>query len=621
MSSDFLVTSKEDMQKRGWEQLDFLFINGDAYVDHPSFAASVIGRTLESHGYKVGLICQPDWRSTKEFRSLGKPRLGVLVCAGNLDSMLSKYTAAKKERSKDSYSPGGQTNRRPDRATVVYCNRIREVWKNIPLIIGGIEASLRRFTHYDYWSNKLRHSVLLDSKADLLIYGMGEKQIVQIADYLAGGIPISEIKHVDGTAYVEQNLDNLIEEYIEIPTHEDIVADKLLFAKAFVLQDKEQDSINGKIVVQKSKNVFVIQRKPSLPLSTEELDQIYDLPYKRTYHPSYEVYGGVPAIEEVQFSIISHRGCFGSCSFCAIHSHQGRIIQARSHQSIVNEAISITKLPNFKGYIHDVGGPTANFRHPSCDKQFTKGICQDKQCLHPKSCKNIDTSHDDYIDLLRSVRQIKGIKKVFIRSGIRYDYILEDKNKKFLRELCEHHVSGQLKIAPEHVSSFVLNIMRKPGKDKYLAFIKEYEKMNLLLDKKQYLVPYYISSHPGCTLKDAIELAEFIRDTGHYPEQVQDFIPTPGSYSTAMYYSEIEPVSGKKLFIAKNPLDKAMQRALIQYKNPKNYDLVLMALQKANRLDLIGLTKKSLIKPKQYSKTSQKKSIKPITKKIQKRFK
>ena len=617
MSGDFLVTSKEDMQKRGWEQLDFLFINGDAYVDHPSFAAAVICRTLEANGYKVGLICQPDWRSTKDFKLLGKPRLGVLVCAGNLDSMLSKYTAAKKERSKDAYSPGGQTNRRPDRATIVYCNRIREVWKDIPLIIGGIEASLRRFTHYDYWSNKLRRSILLDGKADLLIYGMGERQIIEIADCLAGGIPVNEIQYVDGTAFVKNSLDDLQEEYVKLPAHEEILTNSLKFSQAFKLQDQEQDPINGKIIVQKANDLFVVQRKPSFPLNTEEIDKVYDLSYKRTYHPSYEAYGGVPAIEEVQFSIISHRGCFGSCAFCAIHSHQGRIIQARSHQSIVNETVSITKLPEFKGYIHDVGGPTANFRQPSCSKQFTKGVCKDKQCLHPKACSNLTASHQDYLELLKKVRKVPGIKKVFIRSGIRYDYILEDKNKDFLRELCEHHISGQLKIAPEHVSPFVLNIMRKPGKDKYLAFIKEYEKMNKKLGKKQYLVPYYISSHPGCTLKDAIELAEFIRDTGHYPEQVQDFIPTPGSYATAIYYSEVEPNSGKKLFVAKNPLDKAMQRALIQYKNPKNYDLVLMALQKAGRMDLVGFTNKSLIKPKQYSKINKNKTTK---KKVQKRF-
>lgn len=617
MSSNFLVTSKEDMQKRGWEQLDFLFINGDAYVDHPSFAAAVIGRTLEANGYKVGLICQPDWRSTKDFKLLGKPRLGVLVCAGNLDSMLSKYTAAKKERSKDSYSPGGQTNRRPDRATIVYCNRIREVWKNVPLIIGGIEASLRRFTHYDYWSNKLRRSILLDSKADLLVYGMGERQIVQIADCLAGDMPISEIEHIDGTAFIKNSLDSLQEKYIQLPTHEEIITNKRSFSQAFILQDKEQDPVSGKIVVQKANELFVVQRKPSFPLSMEEIDKVYDLPYQRTYHPNYEVYGGVPAIEEVQLSIISHRGCFGSCSFCAIHSHQGRIIQARSHQSILKEAAAITNMPEFKGYIHDVGGPTANFRQPSCSKQFTKGICQDKQCIHPKACANLDVNHQDYIELLRKIRKIPKVKKVFIRSGIRYDYILEDKNKDFLRELCEYHVSGQLKIAPEHVTPSVLKIMRKPGKEKYLAFIKEYEKMNKTLGKKQYLVPYYISSHPGCTLKDAIELAEFIRDTGHYPEQVQDFIPTPGSYATAIYYSEIEPSSGKKLFVAKNPLDKAMQRALIQYKNPKNYDLVLQALQKAGRMDLVGFTSKSLIRPKQYSKMNKNK---PAKKKVHKRF-
>lgn len=595
MSQSFLTVSKEDMQARGWEQLDFLFISGDAYVDHPSFAVAVIGRVLEARGYKVGIICQPDWKSTNDFKCLGKPRLGVLVCAGNLDSMLNKYTAARKERSSDAYAPAGKPNRRPDRATIVYCNRIRELWKNIPLIIGGVEASLRRFTHYDYWSDKLRRSILVDTKADLLIYGMGERQIGELADCLAGGMPIADIKHIEGTCFLQT--EDVPAGSVLLPSHEEILANKASFAKAFKLQYNEQDPIRGKTVAQKVGDAFIVQRKPSQPLSQSEIDAIYDLPYQRRWHPSYDIYGGVPAIEEVQCSIISQRGCFGSCNFCAIHSHQGRIIQARSHESILREAKVITQLPEFKGYINDVGGPTANFRLPSCEKQLTEGTCVNKQCLYPQPCPNLEADHKDYISLLKKLRGIKGIKKVFIRSGIRYDYIFADKNKDFMQELCEHHVSGQLKVAPEHVCKKVLDLMRKPCKEKYLKFVKEYKTINDAIGKKQYLVPYYISSHPGCTLHDAIELAEFIRDTGHFPEQVQDFIPTPGSAATAMYYSGVDPFTGKQLYVARSPHDKAMQRALLQYKNPKNYQLVFDALQKANRMDLVGFERKCLIKP------------------------
>lgn len=589
--------SKEDMQEKCWEKLDFLFVSGDAYVDHPSFAAAVICRVLESKGYKVGLICQPDWRSLNDFRVLGKPRLGILVSAGNLDSMLNQYTAAKKPRNKDAYSPGGQTNRRPNRATIVYCNRLREIWKDVPLIIGGIEASLRRFTHYDYWSDSLRRSILVDSKADLLVYGMGERQIVAIADCLAGGMPVSAIRHIDGTAFLEDDLTSMTDDYITLPSHEEIVLDKKAFAKAFRLQYQEQDPVRGKVVVQKSGEYFIVQRKPAYPLSTEEMDAIYDLSYTRAWHPSYDAYGGVPALAEVECGIISQRGCFGSCAFCAIHSHQGRIIQPRSHASIIREAEIITGLPDFKGYINDVGGPTANFRQPACEKQLKAGACKDRQCLHPSPCPHLLADHRDYLSLLGKLRAVKGVKKVFVRSGVRYDYVLADKNKDFLHTLCQHHVSGQLKIAPEHVSKNVLNIMGKPGRGKFLSFAGEYEKINELLGKKQYLVPYYISSHPGCTIEDAVELAEFIRDTGHCPEQVQDFIPTPGSAATAMYYSEIDPFTGKKLYVAKHPRDKAMQRALLQYKNPKNRELVLAALEKSGRLDLVGFDKKCLIRP------------------------
>lgn len=593
--NDFLPISQEDIAARGWEQIDFLFISGDAYVDHPSFGPAVICRVLEAQGYKVALLCQPDWRELKSFEALGKPRLAVLVSGGNLDSMLCHYTAAKKPRKKDSYTPGGEMGMRPDHATVVYAQQSKRLWPELPVIIGGIEASLRRFAHFDYWENKLLPSILLESKADLLIYGMGEKQIVEIADYLAGGAAVEDIRYVRGTAYLADDLQEL-EEYVELPSWEAILKDREAFAKAYHLQSKELDPFYGKVVVQKNRQKFVVQNQVPYPLSQEEMDMIYDLDYQRTYHPSYEKHGGVPAIEEVQFSIISCRGCFGSCSFCAIHSHQGRIIQTRSHKSIISEAKKITALPNFKGYIHDVGGPTANFRHPACAKQLEVGVCRDRQCLFPKPCPNLDADHSDYVELLQKVRALPGIKKVFVRSGIRYDYLLADKNERFLDELCRYHVSGQLKVAPEHVAEHALANMGKPGKEVYLKFMRAFNKKNQEIGLKQFLVPYFISSHPGCTLRDAVELGEFLRDIGHQPEQVQDFIPTPGSASTAMYYSGINPETGKKVFVAYNPHDKAMQRALMQYKNPKNRQLVKEALQKINRGDLIGDDARCLLK-------------------------
>ena len=597
MLGKFLPISKQDMLERGWDQLDFIFVSGDAYVDHPSFAPAVICRVLESQGYKVGLICQPDWRDTKDFKRLGRPRLGFLVAAGNLDSMLSRYTAAKRERKTDLYTPGGEVGKRPDRATIVYCNRIREAYKKVPIIIGGIEASLRRFTHYDYWENKLRRSILVDSKADLLIYGMGETQIITIADYLAGGIPVEEIRFVEGTAYLAENIAHLQSvEQVHIGSHEQLLTEKKLFAKAYKMQYDEQDPIRGRIVVQKTGDNYLVQNPPAQPLTTAEMDAIYALPFVKTYHPSYEALGGIPAIEEVKFSIVSHRGCFGSCSFCAIHSHQGRIIQSRSHESILREAEELTKMEDFKGYINDLGGPTANFRHPSCAKQLTKGTCKNKQCLHPTPCSMLDTSHEDYIQLLREVRALPGIKKVFIRSGIRYDYLLLEKTGVFLHELCANHVSGQLKIAPEHIVPHVLDAMQKPGKEVYLDFMDKFAKKNEKLGLKQYLVPYLISSHPGSNMDDAIALAEFLLAMGHYPEQVQDFIPTPGSLSTAMYYSEYDPLENKEIYVAKDHKEKAMQRALLQYKNPKNHDLVVQALQKAGRFDLIGNSSNCLIK-------------------------
>ena len=594
--SEFLPITLDDIEKRGWNQIDFLFVSGDAYVDHPSFGPAVICRVLESKGYKVAMLCQPDWKNKQSLSVLGKPRLGVLISGGNLDSMLCHYTAARKLRKKDNYTPGGIMGKRPDHATVVYSKMAKRLWPELPVVIGGIEASLRRFAHYDYWEDKLLPSILMDSGADLLVYGMGEKQIVEIADYLAGGANISTVRYVRGTAYLCDNLENVTDEHVLLPSYEAILKNKELFARAYKLQSGEQDPFYGKVVVQQSGTKYIVQNQSTFPLSEEEMDAIYDLPYCRTYHPSYEKFGGIPAIEEVKFSIISQRGCFGSCSFCAIHSHQGRIIQARSHESILREARLISELPDFKGYIHDVGGPTANFRHAACEKQLKVGACKNRQCLFPNVCPSIDADHSDYVALLRKIRALPGIKKVFIRSGIRYDYLLADESRVFLDELCRYHVSGQLKIAPEHVSPNVLKHMGKPGKEVYLKFLRLFNKKNQEIGLKQFVVPYFISSHPGCTINDAIELAEFLRDTGHYPEQVQDFIPTPGSCSTAMYYSGIDPETGKKVFVTQNPHEKAMQRALMQYKNPKNRNLVKEALQLANRSDLIGSDSRCLLR-------------------------
>lgn len=605
--TNFLPMTKDDMAKRGWDQLDFLFISGDAYVDHPSFGPAIICRILEKYGYKVGIIAQPDWRSTNDFKRLGKPKLGVLISAGNLDSMLNKFTAAKKYRSTDNYSPGGQAGHRPERATIVYCNRIREIWKKIPLIIGGIEASLRRFAHYDYWSDSVRRSILIDSRADLLIYGMGEKQIKDLAAQLSAGIGIDNIRDIAGTCYRTESLEHLWD-YIDIPSYQAVVNSKTDFAEAFKTQYLEQDPIRGKTIAQGYGDQYVVQNPPAMPLSTQEMDEIYDLPYERTYHPSYAAAGGVPAIQEVKFSIVSHRGCYGSCSFCALYAHQGRIIQSRSKESILQEASEIVKMPDFKGYIHDVGGPTANFRQPACEHQADRGTCRGKQCLFPNACKSLNTDHSEYLELLRAIRQIPGIKKVFVRSGLRYDYLLAANDMEFLRELCQHHVSGQLKVAPEHISPKVTKLMGKAGKDTYLKFKKAYEQVNQELGKEQYLVPYFMSSHPGAGLKEAVEIAEFLRDTGYNPEQVQDFIPTPGSLSTCMYYTGINPLTGEKVYVAKTLQDKRMQRALLQYRNPKNYELVYEALIKAGRQDLIGYEPKCLIRPprnKQHNVISQ----------------
>ena len=595
---DYLPICREDMEKRGWEQCDFVYVTGDAYVDHPSFGTAIISRLLESHGYKVGIIAQPDWTDASSIQILGKPRLGFLVSAGNMDSMVNHYSVSKKRRQQDSYTPGGIMGKRPDYAVVVYCNLIRSVYKDAAIIIGGIEASLRRLSHYDYWSNRLKRSVLLDSQADLISYGMGEHSIVEIADALNSGINIKDITFIDGTVFRTRNLD-IVYDYQMLPDYNDMKRDKTEYARSFYIQYSNTDPFTGKRLVEPYfGKEFVVQNPPSKPLSQEEMDQVYALPYMRNYHPSYESQGGVPAIREIKFSLISNRGCFGACSFCALTFHQGRIIQVRSHESLIEEAKLLTEEPDFKGYIHDVGGPTANFRFPACEKQLTKGACPHKQCLFPEPCKNLRADHSDYIELLRKLRSLPKVKKVFIRSGIRFDYLLADKNRLFLKELCEHHVSGQLKVAPEHVSDAVLSKMGKPKNAVYNQFIKEYKEMNAKLHKEQYLVPYLMSSHPGSSLKEAVELAEYLRDLGYMPEQVQDFYPTPSTISTCMYYTGLDPRTMEPVYVPVNPHEKAMQRALIQYRNPKNYDLVKEALIKAERTDLIGFDKKCLIRPR-----------------------
>lgn len=599
MSHGFLPISKEDMKEAGIEQLDFVYICGDAYVDHPSFGHAIISRILEAHGYKVGIIAQPDWKDRESINRLGEPRLGFLVSAGNMDSMVNHYSVSKKRRTTDAFTPGGVMGKRPDYATIVYCNLIRQTYKHKPIIIGGIEASLRRLAHYDYWSNKLKRSILLDSGADLISYGMGEHSIVEIADALDSGLDIKDITFIDGTVYKTRDRESIYDA-IELPHFEALKADKLEYAKSFYIQYSNTDPFSGKRLFETyDEKLFVVQNPPAKPLTQSEMDSVYALPYMRDYHPSYKELGGVPAIEEVKFSLISNRGCYGGCSFCALTFHQGRIIQTRSHESILAEANKIIWDPDFKGYIHDVGGPTANFRAPACDKQMTKGACPHKQCLFPKPCQNLKVDHSDYLKLLRKLRELPNVKKVFIRSGIRFDYLIYDNDRTFLRELCEHHVSGQLKVAPEHISDAVLEKMGKPGVDVYNRFVKAYKDMNEKIGKKQYLVPYLMSSHPGSTLKEAVELAEFLRDLGYMPEQVQDFYPTPSTISTCMYYTGVDPRNMQPIYVAVNPHEKAMQRTLIQYRNPKNYDLVYEALVKAGRTDLIGFDKKCLIRPRQ----------------------
>lgn len=599
MANGFLPISKEDMKEQNIEQLDFVYILGDAYVDHPSFGVAIITRVLQAHGYTVGIIAQPDWKDDSSINALGEPRLAFLVSAGNMDSMVNHYYVSKKHRETDAYSPGGKPYLRPDHAVAVYGNLIRKTYRKKPIIIGGIEASLRRMAHYDYWSDSFKRSVLLDSQADLISYGMGERSIIQIADALNSGLAVQDITFVEGTVYKSNSIEHLYEPVI-LPSYDEMKADKRKYAQSFQTQYENTDAFIGQTLVEPYPNhMYVIQNPPQKPLTTQEMDDIYALPYMRTYHPVYEKDGGIPAITEIQFSLTSNRGCFGGCSFCALTFHQGRTIQVRSHESILAEVQEIIKHPDFKGYIHDVGGPTANFRHPSCEKQMRMGVCKNKQCLFPKPCPNMKVDHSDYLALLRKLRKLPGVKKVFVRSGIRFDYLIADPDTTFFRELVEHHISGQLKVAPEHISDAVLKRMGKPENAVYERFRKKYFEINEKAGKKQFLVPYLMSSHPGSTLKEAVELAEYLRDLGYMPEQVQDFYPTPSTLSTVMYYTELDPRDMKPVFVCKNPHEKAMQRALIQYRNPKNYELVKEALLKAGREDLIGFDKKCLIRPRQ----------------------
>ncbi len=598
MENRFLPVCRKDMEDRGWEQVDFVYVIGDAYVDHPSFGHAIISRLLESRGYRVGIISQPDWRDPESIAIYGEPRLAFLVSAGNMDSMVNHYSVSKKRRKTDAYTPGGVMGKRPDHACTVYGNLIRRTYKKTPVILGGIEASLRRLAHYDYWSDSLKRSVLLDSGADMISYGMGERSIAEVADALDAGIPVEELTYIDGTAVKVKSLESVYDAEI-LPSFEELKNDKREYAKSFYTQYLNTDPFTGKRLVEPySDHLYVVQNPPAKPLTETEMDDVYGLPYMRTYHPSYEEAGGVPAISEIRFSLTSSRGCFGGCSFCALTFHQGRIIQVRSHDSLIKEAEKITKEKEFKGYIHDVGGPTANFRHPSCKKQMTHGVCSNRQCLFPTPCPNLDADHSDYVKLLKKLRKIPGVKKVFIRSGIRFDYLLADKKNDFLRELCEYHVSGQLKVAPEHVAAPVLSLMGKPEHRVYEEFTRQFDRMNHRIGKEQYLVPYLVSSHPGSGLKEAVELAEYCRELGYMPEQVQDFYPTPSTLSTCMYYTGLDPRNMKPVYVPKNPHEKAMQRALIQYRNPKLYDLVYEALQKAGRMDLVGYGPKCLIRPR-----------------------
>lgn len=592
--NNFLPISVQDCKDRGWNSVDFVYITGDSYVDHPSFGVSIISRVLENAGYKVAILSQPNWHNDNDFKRFGSPRLGFLITSGNIDSMVAHYTASKKKRHDDAYTAGGKAGKRPDRAVTVYSNIVRRLYPESPIILGGLEASLRRFAHYDYWANEIKPSVLIDSKADLLIYGMGEKQIVEIADRLNNGESISDLTDIKGTCYAV-DVCNTPYDGVEVPSLENCINSKKEYAKSVRIEQDEQDHIRGRAVRQKHGKLMLVQNVPMPPLTTEELDAVYDLPYMRTYHPIYESQGGVPGIQEVEFSITHNRGCYGACNFCSIQFHQGRYVTSRSKESIIKEAKLLTTLKNFKGYIHDIGGPTANFRKPSCEFQLEHGLCKGKKCLAPKPCPNLIADHSEYLDILRSVRSLPNIKKVFIRSGIRYDYLLQDKDDTFFRELVEHHVSGQLKVAPEHCSAAVLDKMGKPHIEAYIEFSKRYFRYTGQVHKEQYLVPYLMSSHPGSTLDDAIELAVFLKKHNIRPEQVQDFYPTPGTISTCMFYTELDPYKMEKVYVAKTPHDKAMQRALLQYYDGRNYKLCEEALRRAHRTDLIGSGKNCLI--------------------------
>lgn len=596
----FLPVSRDDMEARGWDQCDFVYICGDAYVDHPSFGMAIISRVLEHAGYRVGIICQPDWTDPASIAALGEPRLGFLISAGNMDSMVNHYTVNKKPRHEDAYTPGGRAGARPNRAVTVYGNLIRRTFKDKPIIIGGIEASLRRLAHYDYWQDKLKRSVLLDSGADILLYGMGEHSIVEVADALDGGLPVDQITFVNGSVYRTSGagaLDNVFD-YELLPSWDVLEKDRLAYARSFNIQQQNMDPITGGRLVEPYPNgVYVVQNPPSAPLTEREMDEVAELPYARHWHPDYDVAGGIPAFDEIRFSISSNRGCFGECSFCALAFHQGRMVQVRSRESIMREAEVLTHDPEFKGYINDVGGPTANFFKPACKKQLTHGVCKNRRCLWPNVCRNMDTNEDAYAELLRDLRQIPGVKKVFVRSGIRFDYTMADASDKFLVELLQHHVSGQLRLAPEHVSDAVLSVMGKPRREVYDAFVERFERLSAEYGLKQYVVPYLISSHPGSTMKEAVELAEAVRDMGYMPEQVQDFYPTPSTMSTCMFYTGVDPRTMEPVYIPRDPHEKAMQRALIQYRKPENYKLVKEALRKAGREDLIGYGSKCLIRP------------------------
>ena len=596
MDQTFLPLTKEEMMDRGWDAADFIIVSGDAYVDHPSFGAAIIGRLLEAKGFKIAIIAQPDWKNIKEFMRLGRPKLGFLVTAGNIDSMVSHYTVAKKKRKSDSYSPGGRTGLRPDRATITYSQMIRRAYPDVPIIIGGLEASLRRLGHYDYWKDRVMPSILIDAEADLLIYGMAEKTVVEVAEALQSGLRISDLTYIRGTVYLAETIAEPADTII-LPPFTAVSTDKVTFAKSFMIQAGNSEPLNGNALAEEYGQGYIIQNPPAEPLTTEELDMVYRLPFNRNYHPLYQKAGGVPAITEVKFSLVSSRGCFGGCSFCSLHFHQGRAVRPRSHEAIMEEAKQIIDDPDFKGYIHDLGGPTANFRHPACQKQLKQGCCPNRQCLFPEPCSRLNVDHGDYLALLRKLRSLEGVKKVFIRSGLRYDYLLLDPDQSFFEELCAHHISGQLKVAPEHIAPAVLKKMGKPPKEVYLQFKKKYKAINEKLGKEQYLVPYFMSSHPGSDLQAAVELASFIRKHEHRPEQVQDFYPTPGTLSTCMFYTGLDPRTMEPVYVPKTAHEKAMQRALIQFRNPKNYSLVLEALRKTGRTDLIGYGRRCLIKP------------------------